>query len=150
MCIMFRDKWIILFFKFPFCGDFSLHLHKMVQETSRNITQAENLQRHVFWNLSCWHQYISYIVRCNVYLEVIKKLKKLHYVLSPCPFVNSSSYKRNITSTRFASDISWTYLVPWLWILNNYFLSGLLNCDKRCTSPRFHTLNWSECWSAPK
>ena len=50
MCIMFRDKWIILFFKFPFCGDFSLHLHKMVQETSRNITQAENLQRHVFWN----------------------------------------------------------------------------------------------------
>ena len=51
MCIMFRDKWIILFFKFPFCGDFSLHLHKMVQETSRNITQAENLQWHVFWNL---------------------------------------------------------------------------------------------------
>ena len=51
MCIMFRDQWIILFFKIPFCGDFSLHLHKMVQETSRNITQAENLQRHVFWNL---------------------------------------------------------------------------------------------------
>ena len=52
MCIMFRDKWIILFFKFPFCGDFSLHLHKMVQETSRNITQAENLQRHVFLKLA--------------------------------------------------------------------------------------------------
>ena len=51
ICIMFRDQWIILFFKFPFCGDFSLHLHKMVQETSRNITQAENFQRHVFWNL---------------------------------------------------------------------------------------------------
>ena len=42
MCIMFRDKWIILFFKFPFCGDFSLHLLKMVQfkkhqETSRKL-----------------------------------------------------------------------------------------------------------------
>ena len=42
MCIMFRDKWIIRFFKFPFCGDFSLHLHKIVKEISRNITRAEN------------------------------------------------------------------------------------------------------------
>ena len=49
---MFRDKWIVLFFKFPFCGDFSLHLYKMVQEISRNITQAENLQRHVFLKLA--------------------------------------------------------------------------------------------------
>ena len=38
---MFPDKWIIRFFKFPFCGDFSLHLHKMVEEISRNITRAE-------------------------------------------------------------------------------------------------------------
>ena len=40
MCVMFRDKWIIRFFKFPFCGDFSLHLHKMIkkyQETSREL-----------------------------------------------------------------------------------------------------------------
>ena len=44
---MFRDKWIICFFKFPFCGDFSLHLHKMVEEISRNITRAENFQTHV-------------------------------------------------------------------------------------------------------
>ena len=50
MCIMFRDKWIIRFFKFPFCGDFRLHLHKMVQEISRNITRAENFRRHIFWN----------------------------------------------------------------------------------------------------
>ena len=41
MCVVFRDKWIIRFFKFPFCGDFSLHLHKMVKEISRNITRAE-------------------------------------------------------------------------------------------------------------
>ena len=47
MCIMFRDKWIIRFFKFPFCCDFSLHLHKMVEEISRNIRRAENFQRHV-------------------------------------------------------------------------------------------------------
>ena len=47
MCIMFRDKWIIRFFKFPFCGDFSLHLHKMVEEISRNITRVENFQRYV-------------------------------------------------------------------------------------------------------
>ena len=47
MCIMIRDKWIIRFFKFPFCGDFSLHLHKMVEEISTNITRAENFQRHV-------------------------------------------------------------------------------------------------------
>ena len=40
LCVMFRDKWLIRFFKFPFCGDFSLHLHKMV-------TRAENFQRHV-------------------------------------------------------------------------------------------------------
>ena len=50
MCIMFRDKWITRFFKFPFCGDFRLHLHKMVEEMSRNITRAENFRRHVFWN----------------------------------------------------------------------------------------------------
>ena len=31
---MFRDKWIIRFFKFPFCGDFSL---KKYQETSREL-----------------------------------------------------------------------------------------------------------------
>ena len=49
MCIMFRDKWIILFFKFQsFRGDFSFHLLKVVEETLRNITRAENLQRHVF------------------------------------------------------------------------------------------------------
>ena len=48
MCDMFRDKRIIRFFKFPFCGDFSLHLHKIVKEISRNITRAENFQRHVF------------------------------------------------------------------------------------------------------
>ena len=47
MCVMFRDKSIIRFFKFPFCGDFSLHLHKMVKKISRNITRAENFQRHV-------------------------------------------------------------------------------------------------------
>ena len=47
MCVMFRDKWIIRFFKFPFCGDFSLHLPKMVKEISRNIKRAENFQRHV-------------------------------------------------------------------------------------------------------
>ena len=44
MCVMFRDKWIIRFFKFPFCGDFSLHLHKMVKEISRNITRAEKFK----------------------------------------------------------------------------------------------------------
>ena len=41
MRIMLRDKWIILF---PFYCDLNLHLHKMVQQTSRNITQAENLR----------------------------------------------------------------------------------------------------------
>ena len=45
--VMCKDKWIIRFFKFPFCGDFSVHLHKMVKEISRNITRAENFQRHV-------------------------------------------------------------------------------------------------------
>ena len=35
--VMFLDECIILFLKFPFCGDFSLHLHKMVQETSRKL-----------------------------------------------------------------------------------------------------------------
>ena len=45
MCIMFRDKWSILFFKSPFCGDFSLHLHEMVQcikkhHASCKITKA--------------------------------------------------------------------------------------------------------------
>ena len=45
---MFRDKWIIRFFKFPFYGDFSLHLHKMVEEISRNNTRAENFERHVY------------------------------------------------------------------------------------------------------
>ena len=44
---MLRDKWIIRFFKFPLSGDFSLHLHKMVEEISRNITRAENFQLHV-------------------------------------------------------------------------------------------------------
>ena len=44
---MFRDKRIIRFFKFPFCGDFSLHLHNMVKEKSRNIMRVENFQRHV-------------------------------------------------------------------------------------------------------
>ena len=42
---MFRDKSVIAFFKFPFCGGFSLHAHKMVEKTSRNITRAENFQR---------------------------------------------------------------------------------------------------------
>ena len=52
---MFQDKWITLFFMSPFWGDFSLYLHKMVQETSRNLKQAEKLQRHVFWNsLKLW------------------------------------------------------------------------------------------------
>ena len=35
-----KQKWILLFFKFPFYGDFSLHLHKMEkkhQETSRKL-----------------------------------------------------------------------------------------------------------------
>ena len=32
--------------KFPFCGDFSLHLHKMVR-VARNFTQAVNLQRFI-------------------------------------------------------------------------------------------------------
>ena len=44
MCVVFRAKWIIRFFKFPFCGDFSLHLHKMVKEISRNIMRAENFK----------------------------------------------------------------------------------------------------------
>ena len=52
MCVMFRDKWIIRFLKFPFCGDFSLHLHKMVKEISRNITRAENFQRQLFLKLA--------------------------------------------------------------------------------------------------
>ena len=43
MFIMFRDKWIIPFFKFPFCGDFSLRLHKMVQETSRKLKIYEGI-----------------------------------------------------------------------------------------------------------
>ena len=38
MCIMVRDKSIIRFFNFPFCGGFSLHLQKMVEETSRELT----------------------------------------------------------------------------------------------------------------
>ena len=44
MCIMFRDKLIIGFFKFPFRGGFSLHLHKMVC-MARNFTRAVNFQR---------------------------------------------------------------------------------------------------------
>ena len=32
--------------KFPFCGDFSLHLHKMVR-VARNFTQAVNFQRFI-------------------------------------------------------------------------------------------------------
>ena len=43
MRIMFRDKWIILFFKFQFFGDFSLHLHKMVQEISRKLKIYEGM-----------------------------------------------------------------------------------------------------------
>ena len=57
MCIMFRDECIIRFFKFPFRGDLSLHLHKIVEEISRNITRAENFQRHVSGTRQCWHQY---------------------------------------------------------------------------------------------
>ena len=46
MCIMFRAKSFIGFFKFPLCGVLiSSHLHKMVEETSRSITRAENDQR---------------------------------------------------------------------------------------------------------
>ena len=42
---MFRNKSIIIgFFKFSFCGDFSLHLHKMVR-MARNFTRAVNFQR---------------------------------------------------------------------------------------------------------
>ena len=37
MFIMFQEKRIILFFKFSFCGDYSLHLHKMEQETSHKL-----------------------------------------------------------------------------------------------------------------
>ena len=44
MCIMFRDKSTIGFFTFPFCDGLSLHVHKMVEETSRNITRAEYFQ----------------------------------------------------------------------------------------------------------
>ena len=41
MCIMFRDKWITRFFEFPFCGDFSLHVHKMVEEISWIIERLD-------------------------------------------------------------------------------------------------------------
>ena len=38
MCIMFRAKSIIGFFKFPLCGVLiSSHLHKMVEEASREL-----------------------------------------------------------------------------------------------------------------
>ena len=40
---MFRNKSTIGFFKFPFCGDFSLHLHKMVR--TQVPTRAVNFQR---------------------------------------------------------------------------------------------------------
>ena len=38
---MFRDKWIIRFFKFPLCGDFSSHLQKMVEEISRTSRELK-------------------------------------------------------------------------------------------------------------
>ena len=41
MCNMFRDKSIKDFFT----GSHFLHLHKMVEETSKNSTRAENFQR---------------------------------------------------------------------------------------------------------
>ena len=56
-CIMFRDESIRGFFKFPFCGGLSLHLHKMVEETSRElkIFSSENFETHVHAdiNISC-------------------------------------------------------------------------------------------------
>ena len=36
MCIIFRDKSIKGFFKFPFFSSFSLHLHKMEEKTPRD------------------------------------------------------------------------------------------------------------------
>ena len=51
---MFRDKWIVLFFKFPpFCGDFSLHLCKMVKRGSPVIKQNRflfvGIKTEAFW-----------------------------------------------------------------------------------------------------
>ena len=45
MCIMFRDKWIIRFFEFLFCGDFSLHLHKMVSLRSMAVLSSRAQER---------------------------------------------------------------------------------------------------------
>ena len=45
MCIVLRDKSMSGIFKFPFCGGFSLHLHKMVHMKKKNLTQAVNFQR---------------------------------------------------------------------------------------------------------
>ena len=59
---MCRNKSIIIgFFKFPFCGDFSLHLHKMVR-MARNFTRAVSFQRlisklansEINYNISCF------------------------------------------------------------------------------------------------
>ena len=49
MCIVFRDKSMSGIFKFPFCGGFSLHLHKMVhmkkKKTSRKLLIFKGLLR---------------------------------------------------------------------------------------------------------
>ena len=58
---MFRNKSTIGFFKFPFCGDFSLHLHKMVR-MARTFTRAVNFQSlisklanaEINYNISCF------------------------------------------------------------------------------------------------
>ena len=42
---MFGDIWIIRFFKFPFCGEFSLLLHKM-ELANANIACLLNGQKH--------------------------------------------------------------------------------------------------------
>ena len=50
MCVMFRDKSIRGFFKFPFCGG-----HKMVEETSRELKIFKGFLKlaHADINLSC-------------------------------------------------------------------------------------------------
>ena len=50
MCIVFRDKSMYGFFKFPFCGGSSLHLHKMVhmkKKTSRELLIFKGLLREI-------------------------------------------------------------------------------------------------------
>ena len=44
---MFREKSIFGFFKFPFCGGFSLHLHKIVH-SKKHYTSCKFSK--VFWN----------------------------------------------------------------------------------------------------